>query len=411
MATQGRRDSAEDKLQDLQVLVDAVLSRLSPADFLAGLLTLAKAILDADTATVLVLDHASRYLVATAASGLEEEVLQGVRIPVGTGFAGRIAAENQPMIIEQVDHTNVVNPVLLAKGICSLAGVPLLAGGTVIGTLHVGSLTTRQFTSEDVEILKLVASQAATAVESLTAEADRSAAAVFQQSLLPSTLPVINGMEIAGRYVPGRGMVGGDWYDVFVLPAGQLGVVIGDVAGSGLPAAVIMGRMRSALRAYAVETADPAEVLARLDRKMQHFEPDAMATVAYAVFDPPLNRMHISSAGHLPPVLAVPGKPATPASIAGDPLIGFAPAGQQRQVTTIEIPPGSVVCFYTDGLVERPSEPIDEGLARLCQAVSTGPPEAVCSAVILSLVGPDGSHDDIALLILRRQPPDPGRHN
>ena len=227
MATQGRRDSAEDKLQDLQVLVDAVLSRLSPADFLAELLTLAKAILDADTATVLVLDHASRYLVATAASGLEEEVLQGVRIPVGTGFAGRIAAENQPMIIEQVDHTNVVNPVLLAKGICSLAGVPLLAGGTVIGTLHVGSLTTRQFTSEDVEILKLVASQAATAVESLTAEADRSAAAVFQQSLLPSTLPVINGMEIAGRYVPGRGMVGGDWYDVFVLPAGQLGVVIG----------------------------------------------------------------------------------------------------------------------------------------------------------------------------------------
>jgi serine phosphatase RsbU (regulator of sigma subunit) len=281
----------------------------------------------------------------------------------------------------------------------------------VIGTLHVGSLTTRQFTSEDVEILKLVASQAATAVESLTAEADRSAAAVFQQSLLPSTLPVINGMEIAGRYVPGRGMVGGDWYDVFVLPAGQLGVVIGDVAGSGLPAAVIMGRMRSALRAYAVETADPAEVLARLDRKMQHFEPDAMATVAYAVFDPPLNRMHISSAGHLPPVLAVPGKPATPASIAGDPLIGFAPAGQQRQVTTIEIPPGSVVCFCTDGLVERPGELIDEGLARLCQAVSTGPPEAVCSAVILSLVGPDGSHDDIALLILRRQPPDPGRHN
>jgi serine phosphatase RsbU (regulator of sigma subunit) len=411
LAAQDSRDSAEDKLQDLQVLVDAALSRLSPADFLAELLTRAKAILDADTATVLVLDHASRYLVATAASGLEEEVLQGVRIPVGTGFAGRIAAENQPMIIEQVDHTNVVNPVLLAKGIRSLAGVPLLAGGTVIGALHVGSLTTRQFTSEDVEILKLVASQAATAVESLTAEADRRAAAVLQQSLLPSTLPAINGMEIAGRYVAGRGMVGGDWYDVFVLPAGQLGVVIGDVAGSGLPAAVIMGRMRSALRAYAVETADPAEVLARLDRKMQHFEPDAMATVAYAVFDPPLNRMHISSAGHLPPVLAVPGKPATPASIAGDPLIGFAPAGQQRQVTTIEIPPGSVVCFYTDGLVERPSEPIDEGLARLCQAVSTGPPEAVCSAVILSLVGPDGSHDDIALLILRRQPPDPGRHN
>ena len=94
--------------------------------------------------------------------------------------------------------------------------------------------------------------------------------------------------------------MGGDWYDVFRLPSGELGLVIGDVAGSGLAAAVIMGRMRSALRAYALETPDPAEVLARLDRKMQHFEPGAMATVLYAVIDPDLNRAHIASAGHLP---------------------------------------------------------------------------------------------------------------
>jgi len=409
LATLDSRGAADGKLQDLRAIADAALSRPGPDDFLTELLKRARAVLDADTATVLVLDRTSRYLIATAASGLEEEVVQAARIPVGKGFAGRIAAENQPMIIERVDPTNVVNPVLLAKGIRSLAGVPLLADGRVIGVLHVGSLTTRQFTSEDVEVLKRAASPAAAAVRSLAAEADRSAATALQQSLLPSTLPAINGMEIAGRYVPGRGMVGGDWYDVFVLPAGQLGVVIGDVAGSGLPAAVIMGRMRSALRAYALETADPAEVLARLDRKMHHFEPDAMATVAYAVFDPPLDHMHISSAGHLPPVLAVPGKPATLPSIARDPLIGLAPTWQ-RQVTTVKIPPGSVVCFYTDGLVERRGESIDEGLNRLCQAVSTGPPEAVCSAVMLALVGPDAPHDDIALLILRRQPPPPVRH-
>lgn len=410
MAAQDSQGSAEDKLQELQALVDAALSRLRPGDFLIELLKRAKGILDADTATVLVLDHASGYLVATAASGLEEEVRQAARVPVGRGFAGRIAAENKPTVIEQVDHTKVVNPILLAKGIRSLAGVPLQVDGRVIGVLHVGSLTPRQFTGEDVEVLKLVASRAATAVQSLAAETDRIAAAALQQSLLPSTLPVIKGMDIAGRYVPGRGMVGGDWYDVFVLPAGQLGVVIGDVAGSGLPAAVIMGRMRSALRAYALDTTDPAEALARLDRKMQHFEPDAMATVAYAVFDPPLDRMHISSAGHLPPVLAVPGNRATLASIAGDPAIGIFP-DTQRQVTTVEISPGTVVCFCTDGLVEHPGEPIDEGLNRLCQAVSTGHPEAVCSAVMLALVGTDAPHDDIALLILRRQPPDPARHN
>src|ERR1700724_3172897 len=114
---------------------------------------------------------------------------------------------------------------------------------------------------------------------------------------------------MAGRYVPGSGVVGGDWYDAFTLPSGELCVVMGDVAGSGLPAAVIMGRMRSALRAYALETSDPAEVLGRLDRKMQHFEPDALATVLYAVIDPALGRMRICPAGHFPPLIALPGRP------------------------------------------------------------------------------------------------------
>ncbi len=91
---------------------------------------------------------------------------------------------------------------------------------------------------------------------------------------------------MAARYVPGTGKVGGDWYDVFALPSGEVCAVIGDVAGTGLKAAVIMGRMRSALRAYALETTDPADMLDRLERKMQHFEPEAMATVLCAVFEP-----------------------------------------------------------------------------------------------------------------------------
>src|ERR1700749_2408738 len=115
-------------------------------------------------------------------------------------------------------------------------------------------------------------------------------------------------MEMAARYVPGRGVLGGDWYDVFTLPAGELCVVMGDVAGSGLAAAVIMGRMRSALRAYALETSDPAEVLRRLDRKIQHFESNVMATVAYAVADPATGQLRIAAAGHFPPVVAVPGR-------------------------------------------------------------------------------------------------------
>ena len=394
--------SAEDRLRDVHAVIDAALGRPRAEDFLAELAERAKDVLGADTAAVLLLDYSSGHLVATAASGLEEEVRQGVRIPVGRGFAGRIAAWHKPVIIDCVDHTTVLNPILLAKGIRSLMGVPLVAGGRVIGVLHVGSLRPRKFTSDDVEALQLAAGRAAGALQSLMAQADRAAVTVLQQSLLPSALPAIAGMKMAARYVAGRGVVGGDWYDVFLLPSGQLCVVIGDVAGSGLQAAVIMGRMRSALRAYALETPDPADVLGRLDREFGHFEPDALATVACAVFDPGLDRAQISSAGHLPPVLAVPGKPAELADIAGGPMIGLDP-GAPRQATTVATPPGSVLCFYTDGLIERPDEPIDDGLARLCGAVTTGPPETTCSAAMLALVGQEPARDDIALLILQRR--------
>jgi phosphoserine phosphatase RsbU/P len=321
---------------------------------------------------------------------------------VGRGFAGRIAADHQPVILDHVDHTTVLNPILWAKGIKSMIGVPMVAGGKVIGVLHVGSLTPRQFTGHDTEFLQLAADRAAAAVQSMTAQADRLTATALQRSLVPTALPVVAGAELAARYIPGSGRVGGDWYDVFTLPSGELCVVIGDVAGSGLPAAVIMGRMRSALRAYALETRDPADVLARLDRKIQHFEPDAMATVLYAVIEPGLGRMHICLAGHFPPLIARPGQPAELASVASGVAIGIADQ-LQRPVTAVAIPPGALMCFFTDGLIERRGELIDDGLTRLCQAVTAQSPEAACAAVMQELVGSGPARDDIALLMLRRQ--------
>jgi phosphoserine phosphatase RsbU/P len=397
------RAELEDRLHGIQAITDATLSRLDDHELLAELLDRTRAILRADTAAVLLLDFSAGELIAAAAAGLEEEVRQGVRIPVGRGFAGRIAAEHRPVILDHVDHTTVLNPILWSKGIRTLMGVPLIARGKVIGVLHVGSLTGRKFTSDDVELLELAAERAATAVASLMAQEDRIAAEALQRSLLPSALPATEGAEMAVRYVPGAGVVGGDWYDVFTLPTGQLGVVIGDVAGSGLPAAVIMGRMRSALRAYALQTTDPAEVLAGLDAKMQHFEPGAVATVAYAVFGPGLDRMRICSAGHHPPVIASPGQPAGLADVPPGLLIG-AVAGVQRQVATIGISPGTLLCFYTDGLIERRGPTIDDGLDRLCQAVTAEPPDAACASVMGALVGSEPARDDIALLMLRRQP-------
>ena len=395
--------STEERLRAIQSITDATLSRLDDRELLAELLERTRDALQADTAAVLLLDFASGQLIATAAAGLEEEVRQGVRIPVGRGFAGRIAAAHQPVILDHVDHTTVLNPILWAKGIHSMMGVPMVAGGRVIGVLHVGSLTPRQFTGPEVELLQLAGDRAAAAVQSVNAQADRMAAVALQRSLVPAALPAVAGAEMAARYIPGSGGVGGDWYDVFTLPTGELCLVIGDVAGSGLPAAVIMGRMRSALRAYALETRDPAEVLNRLDRKMQHFEADAMATVLYAVIEPGLERMDISLAGHFPPVIAYPGRPAELASVRTGLMIGIADPAP-RPVTSLPIPPGALVCLYTDGLIERRGEVIDDGLARLCRAVTAQPAEAAAATVMQELVGSQTARDDIALLMLRRQP-------
>ena len=197
-----------EKIRDIQSITDAALSSLDPRTLLDVLVERVKEALQADTAAVLLLDRESGQLVATAASGLEEEVRQGVRIPVGKGFAGRIAEQARLVIVDHVGHANVVNPILLAKGIRSLMGAPLLADGAVIGVLHVGTLNGRLFTSQDADLLQLAADRAALAVQSLTVQLDRAAAAALQRSLVPSALPAVHGLEMAARYIPGSGNVG-----------------------------------------------------------------------------------------------------------------------------------------------------------------------------------------------------------
>ncbi len=396
-----------EKLRDIQSITDAALSMLDPQAMLQTLADRVKDALQADTAAVLLLDPRSGHLVATVASGLEEEVRQGVRIPLGRGFAGRIAAEGRPVIIDEVDHTNVVNPILLDKGIRSLAGAPLLADGAVIGVLHVGALSPRTFTSEDTDLLQLAADRAAVAVQALSHQVDRAATAALQHSLLPSALPAIGGLGMAARYIPGAGHLGGDWYDVFPLPSGEVCAVIGDVTGTGLNAAVIMGRMRSALRAYALLASSPGEILDYLGRKMRHFEPEAMATVLCAVFSPSLDEVRLTSAGHLPPLLAVPGQPTAPVAVVPDLPIGVAgPA--PRHESAVPLPPGAVLCLYTDGLVERRDRPLDDGIARLSAALTTADPESACATVMAAMSDYSTHEDDIALLILCRTPGAPG---
>jgi serine phosphatase RsbU (regulator of sigma subunit) len=404
------------RLRDIEAVTDAALSRLDEHSLLEALLERVKRVLEADTAAVLLLDEPAGQLVATAASGIEEEVRQGVRVPLGAGFAGRVAASREPVILTTVDHTTVRNPLLVDRGIRSLLGVPLLAGGNVIGVLHVGSLSGRPFGQRDAELLQLAADRAALALHSLMAQDDALAATVLQRSLVPTALPAVPGLGLAARYVTGSGAVGGDWYDVFILPDGRLGVVVGDVAGSGLEAAVIMGRMRSALRAYALEAPDPATALRLLDRKIQYFEPDAMATVLYGLYTPATGEFTVSSAGHIPPVLAAPGRHASLILLRPDPPIGTADDPQRRSATVF-IPPGALLCCFTDGLVERRDRAIDHGIDKLAATLDqqiaaapdpggmTGPlAEDACAAVMRALVGNAPAQDDIAVLMLNRRP-------
>lgn len=391
------------RLRRIESVTDAALAHLDVEGLLAELLDRVRELLQVDTATVLLLDASCQELVATAAKGIEATVRQGIRVPMGKGFAGRVAAEKRPVVIEEVNHTNVLYSILPDHGICSLLGVPMLSSGTVIGVLHVGSLAPRRFTSEDIRLLQIAAERIALATQTRRAEVERAAAAVFQRSLLPGQLPVVPGLELAARYVPAEdGGVGGDWYDVFTLPSGRLCIVIGDVVGRGLVAADVMGRMRNALRAYALLGGDPAEVLGRLDQHVQHFEPEMMATVLLVMFEPSFERLYLSSAGHPPPVLARPGQPTVLVEMPSDHPVGV-PGGLRRRTTTVNLAPGALLCFYTDGLVESPSSSLEVGLARLCDSVKAGPVDSLCRNVMARLVGDEVPGDDIAVLAVRRQ--------
>jgi signal transduction histidine kinase len=165
-----------ERLRRLQALTDVALGYLQLEELLGAVLDRARDILDADTCAILLLDEERHELVARAAVGLEEEVEQGVRIPLGKGFAGRVAAECHPVILPDVDHADVLNPILRQKGIKSLLGVPLVVQGGVIGVLHVGTLTPRDFSTDDVELLRLAADRAAIAIEHARAyEAEKAA--------------------------------------------------------------------------------------------------------------------------------------------------------------------------------------------------------------------------------------------
>jgi sigma-B regulation protein RsbU (phosphoserine phosphatase) len=388
----------------LSSLTDSTLARLHVDDLLTELLERVRIILDADTSAVLLMEGGSDDLVARAARGLEDEVRQGVKVPLGVGFAGSVAARREPVLLDRVDSTTVSNPILWEKGIKAMLGVPLISAEQVIGVLHVGRLAPRPFTPQDADLLQVAGDRIAAALQARLLAVETAAAQLLERGLLPTRLPTVEGLEFASRYVTADNRtIGGDWYDAFLLPSGRLWLVTGDVAGHGLDAAVVMGRVRSALRAYALLDASVTDVVALTDRKVDHFEIGSMVTLVCATAPPPYDRFDVCSAGHLPPALAEPDGRTSLLELPVGPPLGVTREAV-REAKTVELTPGAVMLLYTDGLVERRETSLTERLALLRKSTRADPPEAVCRDVMHDLVGSDTTRDDIAVLAVRRTP-------
>ena len=388
-------------------LSDPMLSELGLNELLDELLLRIRAALTVDTVAILLVDVETHELVARAARGLEEEVERGVRIPIGRGFAGRIAAERVPIFIEDVDHADILNPILREKGIRSLLGVPLIVEGALIGVLHVGSLHTREFVGSDVALLQMAALRVAPAIERArlyaALEHEHRVAVVLQRSLLSRKLPSVVGVAVAARYLPARDEVGGDWFDVIQLPRGRLGVAIGDVVGHGIRAAALMGQLRTALHAYAIESHGPGRTLDLVDRYVETIG-GGMATVAYGVFDPESGGLRLASAGHLPPIIVSSDGGARVLDIAPAPPLGAFPFGAYGE-TELSLQSGETIVLYTDGLVERPGISVSDGIQKLADIVrSTTSVDDACVLAVDGLVPRAGARDDVAIVALRNTP-------
>jgi serine phosphatase RsbU (regulator of sigma subunit)/anti-sigma regulatory factor (Ser/Thr protein kinase) len=393
------------RLSDFQRVTEAALSYLALEDLLDALLDRVVEILGVDTSAILLVEDDGRMLAARAAKGLEEEVERGFRLPVGRGFAGRVAATRRPVVIPDLDDSpvTVVNPLMREKNVRSLLGVPLLVEGEVIGVLHVGSLTKREFSDADVQLLQLVADRVALSIERSRLAVQGQIATTLQRSLLPRTLPEVAGVSMSARYLPAaqESALGGDWYDVIDIGQRRLALTIGDVAGHGMGSATYMGQLRSAIRAYACDEPGTAELMRKLARFADR-EHSQMATVIYAILNLDTWVVELTRAGHPYPLVVHADGTTTFLTDASGPPLGTG-TGADYDVQRVQLTPGDSLIFYTDGLIERRGGQLTDGERALAEAAVSGPdePELKCETIIERLTGGTEIADDVAILVLR----------
>jgi PAS domain S-box-containing protein len=296
-------------------------------------------------------------------------------------------------------------------GGASVLTVPMVARRRTLGALAlVMSSPGRGFSREDIELAEDLAGRAALAMDNVRLyQREHSVADTLQRSLLPE-LPEVPGIESAAHYVSASSAadVGGDFYDLLHLPDGSVAIVVGDVVGHDVAAAAAMGHLRGLLRAcvWDAEDPDPGTVLARVDRLVQGLRVASLATMVYARAVRPDRpgrpwRVHVANAGHPPILLRSPGGAVRVLDEVTGLLVGVDDS-THRQTLSLDVPSGSTLVAYTDGLIERPGRDMDHGIHELCERIATAPvgagPRELCDAAVSGALD---HRDDVALIAVR----------
>ncbi|MEG3627049.1 SpoIIE family protein phosphatase [Streptomyces poriticola] len=303
---------------------------------------------------------------------------------------------------------------MVQYGLHSMISVPLQARGDVLGVVTFWrSRRPQPFDAEDVSLAEELVARAALAVDNAWRYTrEHTTAITLQRSLLPSVLPEQQALDVAHRYLPahaGMGGVGGDWFDVIRLSGARVAMVVGDVVGHGLHAAATMGRLRTAVHNFAALDLSPDELLWHLDELVTRIDQEEAdddaraitgATCLYLIYDPVSRRCTMARAGHPGPAVVRPDGSVEFPELPGGPPLGL--GGLPFDTVEWELPEGSRLVLFTDGLVENRERDIDTGLDLLRSTLAAGPaaPEETCDAVLEALL-PERPRDDIALLVAR----------
>ena len=390
----------------LQQVTEAALTHLELDELLDVLVQRVCEVFSADVVRILLRDREDeeRFHVG-AAAGLDTE--RGTFVELSSTLAD-VVERARPVTLSELPP-GALDSGMEAAELTSLMASPLVVKGRVAGLVEVGSTGARRFTLEDESLLMLMADRAGLAIEHARAyERELSNVEMLQRSLLPERLPDIKGIQVSAIYMPGGADVGGDWYDAIPLDGGTVGVAMGDVVGHGIGAASLMGQLRHAMRAYAIEGHSPAGVLDRLAKLVRGLDGGQMATLLYLVMEPGDGTVRFANAGHVPPLVIGPEGDAHYLESAHNPPLGVFESPEHIE-TTMELTPGSTIVLYTDGLVEERGVSIDQGLEALRLAASQDAchPDELCGRLVESMLAIHPANDDIAVLALRALPTAP----